>query len=332
MLSLGPIMLIRPWWLLALIPLLLVLWLWRRNQHRSSGWLGLIDSELVEHVLESAAGTHQSRAWYLAVAGGCLAVLILAGPVWEKREVPLFRGQEALVIVLDLSRSMQSDDISPSRITQARFKLSDLLDRIEDLQVGLIVFSEVPYIVSPLTDDVETLRAFLPALDTSVVPVQGGRLVPAIDKAVDLLEQADINQGGILLITDSSAGPSEFTAATLATEKGHSVSVLAVGTEAGRPIRREDGTLVQDNAGNIVIAGLDTAGLQQLARTGNGVFVRLGTGSEDVEQLIQAISQQRTHAADTNDPRQSEYWIEYGPWLIPLMMLYLLTVFRRGVL
>jgi Ca-activated chloride channel family protein len=110
------------------------------------------------------------------------------------------------------------------------------------------------------------------------------------------------------------------------------VSVLAVGTEAGRPIRREDGSLVQDNAGNIVIAGLDTAGLQQLARTGNGVYVRLGTGSEDVEQLIQAISQQRTHTADTDDPRQSEYWIEYGPWLIPLMMLCLLTVFRRGVL
>ena len=280
---------LRPGWLIALLPLLgIVVWLLRQRQPVNV-WEQVVDPELIPFVLEPGESSVKRWPFLVMALLWVLVVAVLAGPVWEKREVPVFQGQDALVLVLDLSQSMLADDIKPSRLAQAKYKLSDLLDQSEGLLVGLVVFSEVPYVVSPLTDDMETLRAFIPALDTSVVPVQGSSLARAIDKAASLLSQSQVVSGSIMLLTDATADGAAFEAARVAAEQGHVVSVLGVGSEDGQPIRLEDGGLLQDSNGNIVIPVLPRQSLQQLSAVGGGIYTDVAGTNSDVTALFSTV-------------------------------------------
>ena len=219
---------LRPWWLIALLPLAILAIQWWRTQGSNSDWARYVDVALQPYVIESGAGSSKRASWILFLVWA-IAIIILAGPVWEKTEVPVFAARPAVVTLLDLSPSMRLDDVKPDRLSRARFKLEDFLDQSKDMQVGLIAFSERPYVISPLTDDITTVSAFLPSLTPEIMPVQGSRLDLAIVRAVELLDQASVSSGSIFLITDSRVGQRDIDAAVHARSRGHSVSVLAVG-------------------------------------------------------------------------------------------------------
>jgi len=323
---------LRPWWLLAFIPLIGLFVVWLRSRTKANAWTQFIDAELVEHVLEQApVGRQNWPAWMLMVAG-LLSIVILAGPVWEQREMPVFRGQDALVLVLDLSQSMTADDIKPTRLAQAKFKVSDLLQKAAGMQVGLVVFSEVPYVISPLTDDVNTLEAFLPALDTSLVPVQGSRLSLAISKASELMAQSTIARGSIVLLTDAVVDTAALEVAGDLPALGYQLSVMGVGTEQGQPIKGADGGFLQDRSGNIIIPQLKRAGLQQLASAGGGIYTDISGTQHDVDALFGAVQTSSALGDESEQAHELDQWIEYAPWLLPVVLLAVLPLFRRGVL
>ena len=327
----AALILTRPWWLLALVPLvLLLIACWR--QHRSkSAWDSVVDPALAPYVLEAPEA--RGSSWPLLATGLCwlLAVIVLAGPSWSREEVPVFTGQDAQIIVLDLSRSMDVEDLKPSRLAMARFKLEDLLERARGRQVGLVVFSEIPFVVSPLTDDVATLKAFLPALETSVVPVQGSRVGVAIDKAHELLQQADAAHGSIVLLTDGVADERAIASAASIRNDGYSLSVIGVGTELGQPMKTPDGGFVEDASGRIVLPRLESATLRRLAAAGGGVYSDIQPDESDLDLMASAFSSPGV-AADEDSSRQSVNWVEHGPLVLPLLLIALLAVFRRGVL
>jgi len=239
---------LRPWWLLALLPLL-VFWVWvaRRGQAYSA-WEALVDPELQPHVLTPSSKRPQLGIQALCVAW-FITIVVLAGPVWEQQPVPVYSARPALMVVVDVSPSMMLDDVAPSRMQRAVFKLSDLLNLAKDFEIGLTVFSERPYVVSPLTDDVDTLRAFLPSLGPQIAPIPGSRLNLALDQAVNLLQQANKLQGQILVFTDSVVGDADIQAATAAQQAGFTVSVIGVGTKNGAPLRNANGEFMRDSSG-----------------------------------------------------------------------------------
>ena len=133
----------------------------------SSGlWQSVCDAELLPHVLIDRPLQHQRWPLLLYGLSGLLVIVALAGPTWERLPVPVFRNDSALVIALDLSRSMDATDIKPSRLERARFKIIDILRRRKDGQTALIVYAGDAFVVTPLTDDTETIRSQLPALTT----------------------------------------------------------------------------------------------------------------------------------------------------------------------
>jgi len=322
---------LRPWWLVALLPLAVILYRCLKLQRDFSDWDNVVDRELAPHVLESSANTR--ARWPLLLVGLCwlIAVLVLAGPSWERQEMPVFTGDESDVLILDLSRSMDVQDLKPSRLALTKFKVEDFLGLARGRQVGLVVFSEVPYVVSPLTDDVATLRAFLPALETSVVPVQGSQLGPAIRKGHQLLQQSDVGAGNLILLTDGRADASAISAANRAAADGYTLSVIGVGTEAGLPLQDQDGGLVQDASGKIILPKLEREGLADLARAGGGVYSDLTADDGDLKLINK--NRATTVAYDQDEQsRQAVNWIEHGPLLLPLILICLLFAFRRGVL
>ncbi|MDE5020693.1 VWA domain-containing protein, partial [Francisella tularensis subsp. holarctica] len=95
-------------------------------------------------------------------------------------------------------------DVSPSRLERAKYKIFDILRRIKEGHVGMIVFSSEPFVVSPLTSDANTIENIVTVINSDIVPVQGHNIYKALKKSEQLIEQAGVQQGQIILITDSS--------------------------------------------------------------------------------------------------------------------------------
>ena len=322
---------LRPWWLIALLPLTVLVIQWWRTNGGTSDWERYVDVALQPYVIESGAGSSKRASWILFL-GWAIAIIILAGPVWEKTEVPVFAARPAVVTLFDLSPSMRLDDVKPDRLSRARFKLEDFLDQSKDMQIGLIAFSERPYVISPLTDDITTVSAFLPSLTPEIMPVQGSRVDLAIVRAVELLDQASVSNGSIFLITDSQVGQRDIDAAAHARSRGHNVSVLAVGTESGAPLRGPNGQFVKSRSGSVVVPQLDLDRLRSLTDTGGGITVKMSPGQRDVDAILDIALRARIDLEQNSSGEPvAHYWVERSPWLLPFVLLASLMLFRRGV-
>ena len=171
---------IRPYWLFLLIPLLLIVIFFLQNRLSKSNWEKICDPKLLPHLLIEKEGKQKHIPIYLLAIGGLLAIFALAGPTWERLPQPAFRDQSALVIALDLSRSMDANDIKPSRLIRARYKIADILKQRQEGQTALIVYAGEAFPVTPLTDDIDTITAQLSVLDTTIMPAQGSHADLAI--------------------------------------------------------------------------------------------------------------------------------------------------------
>jgi len=325
----GEFHFLRPWWLLLFVPLVIFLAWFARRRFERRRWRDVVDPALMPHVLIGTGYQARRRITLVLAFAGALLITALAGPTWQRLPQPVFRSQDALVIALDLSRSMDVADVKPSRLVRARFKINDILRQRKEGQTALIAYAAQPYVISPLTDDTRTIISQLPALTTSLMPSQGSRADRALKKAAELLRQAGVNRGHILLVTDGVASGQAVPKARELAKKGIRVSVLGVGTENGGPIPGQGG-FVKRKDGSIVIARFDPDGLKRLAEQGNGVFRRLSVDDSDLDRLLADVSArpQETEAAG----RKTDAWREEGPWLLLVLLPLTALAFRRGVI
>lgn len=317
---------IRPLWLMALMPLALLLWRLSRTEGAAGAWRRVCDLHLLRALLVHP-GTRDRRSWlWLLGLGWLLAVLALAGPTWERRAQLLYRNQAARVLVLDLSRSMLADDPAPSRLDRARYKIADLTAR-DDVRTGLVVFAGDAFVVTPITRDGATIRHLLPVLSPELMPQPGSRPARGLSLAGELLERAGVRAGRIILIGDS-ANAEAIAAAAALRDAGHRVSVLAVGTEQGAPIPGTDGELLKDGDGNIAITRLDRTGLHRLVAAGGGRYAELRTDDQDIAAL--AVGDPVMAGDSATEGPGTRGWLERGPWLLLLLLPLAALGFRRG--
>ena len=322
---LADLQFLRPWWLPALLLLPLLGWWWRRQARERNAWRDAVDPHLLPHLLEDA-GHAPRRAWagMLALAGMALAVLALAGPSLRQQERPLWQTRSPLVVALDLTDAVLARDLAPSRLAQARAKLATLLRERQGGQVALVVFADDAYTVAPLTEDAANVALFLDALAPDLMPGHGAPLdAPRVDRGIawsqQLLRQAGFERGDILVLTDRADG-TDHAAARKAADAGYRVSVLGLGTARGGTYPRPGGGDGQ--------ARLDAPSLQRLADSGGGRYVPLSAGDADLQALgvldpqdAAGIAAQGEKVATRSDD---------GYWLLPLVMLLCMPLFRRG--
>ena len=322
---LADLQFLRPWWLPVLLLLPLLGWWWRRQARERNAWRDAVDPHLLPHLLEDA-GHAPRRAWagMLALAGMALAVLALAGPSLRQQERPLWQTRSPLVVALDLTDAVLARDLAPSRLAQARAKLATLLRERQGGQVALVVFADDAYTVAPLTEDAANVALFLDALAPDLMPGHGAPLdAPRVDRGIawsqQLLRQAGFERGDILVLTDRADG-TDHAAARKAADAGYRVSVLGLGTARGGTYPRPGGGDGQ--------ARLDAPSLQRLADSGGGRYVPLSAGDADLQALgvldpqdAAGIAAQGEKVATRSDD---------GYWLLPLVMLLCMPLFRRG--
>jgi len=323
--------LLRPLWLLALIPLGLLLWRLARQGRAADAWRGVVDAHLLSHLLEDDGRRVRRLPLALLSLGWLLVVLALAGPVWERLPQPVYQTQAWRVIVLDLSPSMNATDLPPSRLARARFEVLDLLKRSQEGQTALLAYGAESFVVSPLTTDTETIAAQVPNLGTGLLPVEGDRRADlALDQAGELLRQVGAPEGDIILVTDGLDHPAaaQETARRLQDE-GYRISVLGVGTLEGAPVPVEGGGFHKDEQGAIVLPRLGIDELRSLAAAGGGRYLTAGTGDADTVALVPDSGGQRTDTTSEQDVT-ADQWREEGPWLLLVLLPLAALAFRRG--
>ncbi len=318
---------LRPEWLLAIPFVAVAVWMLARRRLAPGNWQRVIDPALAPHVLSRSAIKGADYRWWLLLLGGTLAAMALAGPSWNRVEQPVFRSAQAMVIALDLSQSMDAQDLTPSRLTRARLKILDILAARTSGQTALVVYSANAFTVTPLTTDSDTVAALINSLSTDIMPSRGSYPAAAINKARDLLQQAGVRDGEVLLVTDGGTSPAAQQAAEELRAAGYRLSVLGVGTVDGAPIPEPGGGFVTDRAGRIVVPRLEAEQLRALAASGGGTFTPLTTDDRDVSTLL-TVDRSSSRAGDTS--QLTDQWREEGPWLLLLLVPLAALSFRRG--
>jgi len=325
---------LRPWWLLLLLPLAGLSWGLLRGHYDRGNWRTVVDERLMPYVLSGADGARRNGMRALLAAVALLSILALAGPTWERLPQPVYQKETALIILLDLSRSMNAADIKPSRLVRARHKIADILNLRIEGQTALVVYAADAFAVTPLTSDVATILALLPDLDSSLMPAQGSRADRAVELALGLFANTGRTRGDLLLVSDGVGARELRRIEELHRQNPEfRVSVLAVGTPDGGPIPLANGGFLKADDGSIVISGMLEDNLRQLAVTGGGVYATISNDDIDINTLTylleSSIDSSDAHRAQD---RSAEVWREFGPWLLLVALPLASLAFRRGLL
>lgn len=330
--SVGDFHFLRPFWFIALLPLGVLLWSLARRKLHDKGWKLVCDPALVPHILIRQSTQRRSLALYALSLGGILVITALAGPTWERLPEPVFRDQSALVIVMDLSRSMDATDVKPSRLIRARYKVADILKRRKEGLTAFVVYAGDAFTVTPMTDDTATIATQLPVLSTDLMPAQGNRLDLGLAEASKLLRQSGYTRGDILVISDEVKGAAAVDAVHKLVEQGYRLSIMGVGTLEGSPVPLKNGGLLRDTEDNIVITRLHEAPLKDLTAIGEGIYTRLRLDDQDVQALQALHGVDRLHNRKKDTSLKADIWREEGPWLLLAVLPLAALAFRRGYL
>ncbi|MCB1849190.1 MAG: VWA domain-containing protein [Gammaproteobacteria bacterium] len=322
-----------PWWLLGLL-LIFPVGAWLRRS-RVYGHIARInryaDSHLLPHLtgsreLHSGERWRRFRHWALLWT---LLVLAMAGPRWDFTEIQLYTPGADLVILLDISRSMEVADVQPSRMVRARQEIEDLLNHNQGVRLGLIGFASVANVITPITEDGQSIRNLLPSISSELVRLQGSRLREALVRAATLLAgQPEDSRRSILLISDGDFVDSDLEQMVQAlVEEGIRLHVLGIGTTGGGPVPGHSGRFLLDNRRQPVESRLDEAGLKRLAQLGNGIYQTADYRDNDTRRILQ-VAQEGGKAKAVGEER-ARVWNERFYWLVIAVMLALLPAFRR---
>ncbi|MAD74769.1 MAG: colicin transporter [Rheinheimera sp.] len=319
--------LLRPWWLLALLPVV-VLWLLLLSyRQQRSAWQSVIAPHLQQLMLSGSRVTKRNPlALPILFICWLLSTLALAGPSWHKQPQPAFSLNKATVLIVDMSMSMRATDMSPDRVSQQRFKALDFIDDLSEGELALISFAGDAFVISPLTPDFNNVRLLLNELKPELMPVQGSNIEAALQMADTLLRQAGHSRGDVVLFTDGFASADYQPIITRLDNWPHRLSVLAFGTEQGAPVQLEDGQLLKDSRGAVVIPKVPLSQLAALARKGRGNFAVAGSTNSDISALLGTINSPSERPAENSGQFAGDLWQDnavYLVWLLLPLALYL---------
>jgi Ca-activated chloride channel family protein len=258
-----------------------------------------------------------------------LMVLAMAGPRWDFTDVQLFRPGTNLLVLFDISRSMDVTDVKPTRLARGRQELEDILNENRGIRVGLIAFASVAHVISPITEDMNGIRRVLSALDTRLVRLQGSRLSFALDRAKELIAgQPAESVNSLLIITDGDfdeAGLEEQLRSFA--DAGVRVHVLGVGTPEGGEVPGNNNTPLKARNGQPVISALNEPELKALASAGGGIYETADYRDSDTRDILAQVKAAALPKSDKDE--RTRVWNERFYLLAGLAMLLLLPQFRR---
>ena len=299
---------LRPAWALAIIPWLVITLIQKRRQTSREMFGGIIAPHLLEHLRLQRFDARWLNPVNLTRLISVLLLVMLMGPSWRQQPSPLSQDEAALLILLDVSSSMQQTDIQPSRLQRAKQKIGDLLALRPDRKAALIVYAGSAHTVLSLTADQEILKQYLAAITPAIMPRAGKFPEYSLPLVEDALRESGA-PATVVLFTDGLGGGSAGEFERFFEQTGDQLLIVGIGTEGQEP----------------GLAPLERRSLAQLASATGGSYLDITVDDGDVRTLNRRIDSHYVVIQDSALP-----WLDSGYVLVfPAMALFLMW-FRRG--
>ena len=264
-----------------------------------------------------------------------LFIFALAGPKigTEVREVQ--RVGVNMMIALDLSRSMNTQDVNPSRLEKAKFEINRLVNRLGGDRVGLLVFTDEAFLQVPLTTDYSAFRMLLDISNTEQMPSSGTNFSAAMLTAKDAFESIDDqnnNAANVLLFVADGENHSDNFSPAMQELLGANVIVFSVGvgTSSGGPVPvfNENGETIgyhRNSSGETITSRLGTDTMRQIAGEGGGEYYEISSGSDNIEAFFSRLDE--LERGEFSSQEFADYKDQYQALLIPGLILFLIALF-----
>jgi Ca-activated chloride channel family protein len=286
----------RPWWLaVGVFVCAALIGLWVLHDRRQSAALTRFVSVTLRAELTRSVSVAKRRLQRgLFVAALALLFVALAGPLLGFRWENISRRGNEIVFAIDTSRSMDTPDMKPSRLTRAKLAIDDFADRLDGDAVGIVAFAGTAFLVCPITLDYGAFHESLNALDTSTIPRGGTNLSSAIQEADAALRRRPGSDKILILVTDGEdlEGSAVDAARAAAHDDGLKIYTVGVGSASGDLIPippAQGGGFVKDESGAYVKSRLDETTLKAIAVATGGFYVPLGTQGEGLETIYTRV-------------------------------------------
>jgi Ca-activated chloride channel family protein len=276
--------------LFSIIPVLVLIYSFSSYSKKKK--LNKFASKLVFSKITSGISKYKSFSKFLLViiAISSLILAIMNPQIGSKLEEVKREGIE-IMIAIDVSNSMLAEDIKPNRLESAKQAINNLINKLYNDKIGIILFAGDSFLQLPLTTDYSAAKLLLSTVSTELIPTQGTAIGSAIQLAMDSFTEESKTGKALIIITDGENHEDDaLTIAKEANEKGITITTIGMGTEEGAPIplfrngQRYD--FIKDREGNTVVTKLDAAMLSQIASSANGGFLRASNAGVDLKEII----------------------------------------------
>ncbi len=275
------------WLLTALIPLTLLFIFFQRWRKKAVKAFG--KPVLVAQLIPDLSNTSHVVKFVLLTLAYTFIVLGFANPQIGTKQEKVKRQGIDVIIAMDVSTSMLSEDVKPNRLLRAKNFVSNFIDELNNDRLGMIVFAGRAYLQMPLTVDYSASRMYLKTINTNLIPTQGTNIAEAVELARKSFVEGDTKHKALVIITDGedNEGGAEEAIAD-AVKEGIKVFTLGVGTDNGGPIP-QGSDYKRDEEGNIVLSKMNQDMLRDLASKGNGKYFQLGSGKDEIEAIFKEL-------------------------------------------
>jgi len=315
---------------LLLIPALIAFFWYSRIQRRKS--LAQFGQKEILSVLMPNVSSVRPVIKFLVLLFALASIIIgIARPQFGSKLKTVKREGIELIIALDVSNSMLAEDIQPNRLERSKRAISQLVDKLSNDKIGLIVFAGEAYTQLPITSDYVSAKLFMNSISPEIVPTQGTAIGAAIDLGVKSFSPQFAGSKVIIVITDGENHEDDAVgAATTAAGQGIVVHTLGMGLPNGALIpyfANGQKGYRKDNKGNTIVTKLDEQMLQKIAQAGKGSYIRANNSQVGLNTLFNEVNKMaKTELesqiyADYDDKFQ--YFIGLGIFLILLNYLLL---------
>jgi Ca-activated chloride channel family protein len=297
-------------WGLLLIPVFILLFIvvsrWKSKAVKSLG-----DRNVVNLMIPDVSF---SRPWLkfilFAVAFAFLLIGAADPQIGSKMEEEKRKGAD-LMILLDVSNSMLSQDLAPNRLENAKRAIAQLIDNLHSDRIGIIVFAGEAYVQLPVTTDYSAAKLFLNTINTNMVPTQGTAIGSAIDLGMKSFDFKDGTGKAMIIITDGENHEDDAVAAAKnATDKDVTVHVIGVGSPEGAPIpiyqNGKQTGFHTDSAGKTVVSKLNEDMGKEIAAAGNGAYVRATNANSGLGIVMDQIEKIQRKTVDSKNFKDFE--------------------------
>ena len=284
---------------------------------------------LLRVLMPEASHIRPRVKFYLLLTALILSIFMMAGPQFGTKLEKQKRQGVELVIAVDVSNSMLSQDLKPDRMSRAKRVLNHLIDNLQNDKVALMIFAGDAYVQMPLTTDVSSAKMFLSNINPGMVPVQGTAIGMAIKRSMQLFSSTDTNVGkSIIIITDGENHEDDAVEmAQEALKNGITVNVMGVGTPEGAPIPiAGTQSFRKDKDGNVVVTKLNETMCAEIATAGGGMYLRVDNSSSAVRALSSELD--KLSKSEIESQVYSQYNEQYIAiaWIV-LVLLVLECIF-----